>query len=106
MRELRNAVARRIALGELSERPAAPSPPSAGAPPAAGPGQPDVVDSILGLGLSLIEARQRLVEEFERRYIERALAQHDGSVSKAASASGIAKRYFQRIKSRGRKPND
>jgi DNA-binding NtrC family response regulator len=102
VRELRNTVARRIALGELGEGAAA-APPPVAAPPATGAAQADLVDAILGMNLSLIEARQRLVEEFERRYIERALAQHDGSVSKAASASGIAKRYFQRLKSRGRK---
>jgi transcriptional regulator with PAS, ATPase and Fis domain len=44
-----------------------------------------------------------MVEEFERRYIDRVLERHDGSVTKAATASGIAKRYFQRLKSRARK---
>jgi DNA-binding NtrC family response regulator len=100
VRELRNAVARRLALGELGE----PSP-AAGAPPPAGTEAPegDFLEGILALRLSLIEARQRVVEEFERRYIDRTLEQHDGSVTKAASASGIAKRYFQRLKSRARK---
>jgi transcriptional regulator with GAF, ATPase, and Fis domain len=98
VRELRNAVARRLALGELGEQ----SPP-AGTPAQAEPTEGDFLEKILGLRLSLVEARQRVIEEFERRYIDRTLEQHGGSVTKAASASGIAKRYFQRLKSRARK---
>jgi transcriptional regulator with GAF, ATPase, and Fis domain len=100
VRELRNTVTRRLALGELGDR-AVPEPhPEAARTDAPGD---DFLERILGLGLSLVEARQRMVEEFERRYIDRILEKHDGSVTKAASASGIAKRYFQRLKSRARK---
>jgi DNA-binding NtrC family response regulator len=98
VRELRNTVARRLALGELAQQPVAADSPLEEIAPGA-----DFLDTILGLGLSLIDARQRMVEEFERRYIDRILLQHGGSVTKAASASGIAKRHFQRLKSRGRK---
>jgi two-component system response regulator HydG len=41
-----------------------------------------------------------LVREFERRYVERVLEEHDGNVSKAARASGIARRYFMLIRAR------
>ncbi|HEY1695468.1 MAG TPA: sigma 54-interacting transcriptional regulator [Polyangiaceae bacterium] len=103
IRELRNTVARRLALGDLME--GAPRATAASEPSDddTQPGADDYLEEVLAMNLSLIEARQRLVDEFERRYVERALAQHDGSVSKAASAAGIAKRYFQRLKSRGRK---
>ena len=100
VRELRNAVARRLALGELGEQ--VPSPEARAQVPTEPPGA-DFLEAILSLRLSLVEARQRVVEEFERRYIDRILEQHDGSVTRAASASGIAKRYFQRLKSRARK---
>jgi two-component system response regulator HydG len=40
------------------------------------------------------------VNEFERRYLERVLERHGGSVARAAAASGIARRYFQIIRAR------
>jgi transcriptional regulator with PAS, ATPase and Fis domain len=40
------------------------------------------------------------MEEFERRYIEHALAKHGSNVTRAAAASGIPRRYFQIIKAR------
>jgi DNA-binding NtrC family response regulator len=43
-----------------------------------------------------------VLEEFERRYVERVLARHGGAVGKAAAASGIARRYFQKIRARRR----
>ncbi len=108
VRELRNTVARRLALGELAgqglstdSREIRAATPSTTAE--AQPGHDAFLENLLGLDLSLVEARQRMVEEFERRYIDRVLQRHDGSVTKAATASGIAKRYFQRLKSRARK---
>jgi DNA-binding NtrC family response regulator len=50
--------------------------------------------------LSFPHARARLLREFERRYIERTLAQHGGNVTRAAAASGIARRYFNLLRSR------
>jgi two-component system response regulator HydG len=101
VRELRNTVARRLALGELAHTAGAPDPLAQTAPE--GMERADFVDAILRLGLPLVEARQKLIEEFERRYIEHAMDRHGGSVSKAADASGVAKRHFQRIKARGQK---
>ena len=94
VRELRNAVARAIALGEDF------APPKA-APPAVASGG-DFLDRILGARLPFARARQELLDEFERRYIEQVLAEHGGVVTKAAAASGIARRHFQRIRARGR----
>jgi two-component system response regulator HydG len=37
---------------------------------------------------------------FERRYVEQVLAEHGGNVLRAAAASGVARRQFQRVKGR------
>jgi len=107
VRELRNAVARYVALGDPSldsmreaSRPSRPSRPSSSVSSGAGPD--DVMSRVLRLDLPLARARQILVDEFERRYIERVLEAHGGNVSRAARASGVARRYFQVIKARAR----
>ena len=41
-----------------------------------------------------------IVQTFERRYVEAVLADHGGNVSRAAAASGLARRYFQMLKAR------
>ena len=118
VRELYNAVARRVALGELatigiarssateaSPSSAAypsvappPSPSHASAPPPSLRG--DVTEAVLALDLPIVRARERVVEDFERRYVQRVLAQHGGNVTSAAAASGIARRYFQLLKAK------
>ena len=44
-----------------------------------------------------------MTSAFERAYVERVLAKHNGNVVRAAAASGIARRYFYVIKSRQEK---
>jgi DNA-binding NtrC family response regulator len=94
VRELRNAVARYIALGELADdgRTRRSVPPSA-----------DFIDAVVVQRLPIIPARQRVVDEFERRYIEALLADHGGNAVRAAAASGIARRHFDRLRTRGAK---
>ncbi|MFT3769805.1 MAG: sigma 54-interacting transcriptional regulator [Minicystis sp.] len=110
VRELYNAVARRVALGELAPIPtarpvASEAPPSQSfaptfpAPPPA-PASANPIEAVLSLDLPLVRARERVVEEFERRYVQRILAQHGGNVTSAAAASGIARRYFQLLKAK------
>jgi DNA-binding NtrC family response regulator len=99
VRELRNAVARRLALGELA------SAVEGGRTEEEPRGEPNgadtgVLERIVDLGLSFPAARQRVVEELERRYVEKVLGEHGGNVSRAAAASGIARRQFQRVKGR------
>jgi DNA-binding NtrC family response regulator len=98
VRQLRNAVARTLALGgaETSalEFSSSSSQTSLGR---------DLVDAVLGERLPLPVARERVVEEFERRYIEDILERHGGNVTRAAKDSGIALRYFQLLRKR-RKP--
>lgn len=111
IRELQNAVARHVALGELASR-------VEGAQPVAPPQHLPVLDAdpcfgfdaddsglfeqILNQDLPLPEARKRLVAEFEQRYIERALQQHGGNVARAAAASGVGSRYFRLLRARSR----
>ncbi len=105
VRELYNAVARRVALGDLAAIETARSAP-AEAGPSILPNAPlssrghDVIEEVLAQDLPLTRARERVVEEFERRYVTRVLAQHGGNVSKASAASGIARRYFQLLRAR------
>lgn len=104
VRELRNTIAEQLALGELAgaadaRGPDRPSPTSArpGVSSAEGPHWADV---ILAEDLPMPRARQRLAEEFERRYVERILARYGGNVARAATASGLARRYFQLLRAR------
>lgn len=99
VRELRNAVARHIALGEFArfDRPARSGAPESSKAPAA---SQDFLDQVVGSELPLPYARQQIVEEFERRYVDAALKRHGGNVTHAAAASGIARRYFHMLKAR------
>ena len=92
VRQLRNAVARVIALGETDAGEAPSAPPREGGP--------DFIDQLIAEHLTLPLARERVVSEFERRYLQEALARHGGAVTRAARASGIALRYFQLLKRR------
>jgi two-component system response regulator HydG len=100
VRELHNAVARQLALGELAEH--ADEEREAQGAETSAPTAPsrDVLEELLAQDLPLPRAREQLVEEFERRYIERVLARYQGNVGRAAAASGIARRYFQLIRAR------
>lgn len=102
VRELYNAIARHLALGELagfnvgdSGRMSEPPPPSG-----EGSGDPDFIDEIVRRNLPLPEARQQVMEEFERRYIDAALESQGGNVTKAAAASGVGRRYFHLLRAR------
>jgi DNA-binding NtrC family response regulator len=95
VRELEHAIARRMALGD-----------DLSALVRSGPGAPragtDFLDSVLDLNLAMPHARQKVIEEFEQRYVARAIAEHGGNVSRAAAASGLTRRYFHMLRSKGR----
>jgi transcriptional regulator with GAF, ATPase, and Fis domain len=99
VRELRNAVMRQVALGELGGLGALEAPADRQAPSLSS----DVVASVVAEGLPYVQARARVLESFEQRYVERMLENHGGNVMRAAAASGIARRHFQRVKSRSLK---
>ena len=48
-------------------------------------------------GLSYEEAKRRVLEQFQRRYVERILAQSDGNISAAARGAGITRVALHRI---------
>jgi DNA-binding NtrC family response regulator len=110
IRELRNTVARQLALGDLAnfsfEEP--PPAPRAKAPttqpvldePGAARPAPDVIAELIAKGLPYPQARDRVLEAFDQRFVASVLAKHGGDVAKAAEASGIGRRYFQKLKAR------
>lgn len=72
-------------------------------PPGSGVAAPeDFLQSVLRDHLPFTDARQRVVAEFERRYVDDLLARHNGNVTHAARASGVAHRYFQLVRARSR----
>ena len=85
VRELRNYLERCAVLDEL-------------APVAADPGAPAVVDA----SRPYQQARDDVLAEFERRYVEALLQAHRGNVSAAARASGIDRTYLHRLMRRHR----
>ncbi len=106
VRELERAIERFLALGDKVSllvththrhvaRPDLPEP----RPGAEGGG---LLERVLSASLAYSEARQRVLEEFERAYLEKALADSGGNVAAAAASSGIARRHFQRIRARQR----
>ncbi|HEY3816807.1 MAG TPA: sigma 54-interacting transcriptional regulator [Polyangiaceae bacterium] len=90
VRELRHVVARKVALGDAEP----------GDTPSSGPEVHALTDRVLDLDLPFSQARAQVLAAFERRYVERVLAKHGGNVSRAAAASGIARRYFQILRTR------
>jgi DNA-binding NtrC family response regulator len=100
VRELKNAVARRVALGDLADGPAdtdQSSPPPEGS--ALVPRE-DQFARVLALELPLAEARQRIIDQFDGRYVQHMLDVHSGNVTRAAARAGVGRRHFQRMKSR------
>jgi two-component system, NtrC family, response regulator HydG len=95
VRELKSTVAQRLALGDLAPAPQQPSPSHAA-------GARDWLDQLLDRRLPLPQARREVLDVFLSRYVERVLAEHGGNVSKAAAASGLARRYFQILRARQR----
>ena len=93
IRQLRNYVERRVALGESVSRPGSdtllPHP-----PPAVGsltPGPASAID------LPLKVAREKWNNEFESRYLTALLARHGDNVAAAARAAGINRVHFYRL---------
>jgi DNA-binding NtrC family response regulator len=98
VRELRNTVARRLAMGTITLRP--PSDEEVVTP---APLEGVSLDEVLEMNLPLPEARRLVNERLEQLYVERMLERHQGVVSRAAEASGVARRHFQRIRAKGKK---
>jgi DNA-binding NtrC family response regulator len=91
VRELKSAVLARMTLGELGATYRTSEAKETGL---------DFLSSVIEEDLPFPAARERVVGEFERRYVERVLARHNGNVTQAARASGVAHRYFQLVRAR------
>jgi DNA-binding NtrC family response regulator len=106
VRELRNAVARRIALGELDEggraRDGRMTAASDDGVENGEAGDCEVAD-VLGMNLPFPKARRMVLDSFVRQYVARALRANGDNVAQAAAASGIARRYFQLLRDRPEK---
>lgn len=100
VRELEHAVVRRISLGDDLSAMLQTAGPGAGQ----GARGADFLDRVLDMKLAMPHARQKVIEEFEQRYVTRAIAEHGGNVSRAAAASGLTRRYFHMLRSKMKAP--
>ena len=91
VRELRNVVEATIALGETSA-------PDAGIMPARDdPFDPDAIPLGRILALPYKEARDAVLQRFERRYVERALERHEGNVTHASRAAQMDRSHLSSL---------
>ncbi|HET8733998.1 MAG TPA: sigma-54 dependent transcriptional regulator, partial [Anaeromyxobacteraceae bacterium] len=96
VRELRNVSERAVLLGWAAVSAILAPPPPEPAPLAA-----------VDLDRPLLEARQALVERFEREYLQRLLRLHRGRVGEVARAAGIAERnLYEKMKALGLSRDD
>jgi two-component system nitrogen regulation response regulator GlnG len=82
VRELRNAVHRATVLGDRATAPAA-----AESPPAA---------SALAT-TTYKEAKERLIDDFELRYVRELYAKHEGNIAAAAREAGLSRRHLYEL---------
>jgi len=100
VRELRNLCERAVLMGWAAIAPIL----GAGA---GAPREPCSVAQLVDLDLPLLEARQRLVERFEREYLTRLLREHRGRIGEVARAAGIAERnLYEKMKAYGLSRDD
>lgn len=110
VRELRNMAARMLLfpelIPELMASVSSPPPPeprrdegARAAPPVKpGPAREPAAEALGSLvELRLHEAREVVVEQFDRRYLPVKLEQHGGNVSKAAEAMGVSRQLVHRL---------
>jgi DNA-binding NtrC family response regulator len=99
VRELRNVIERAVLLAEppesedsLRRGPQSPakSEPSVTVTPSQTATSTDASMTVpVDVTVPFKDAKQNVISEFEKRYISRLLAQHDGNISAAARAAGI-----------------
>jgi transcriptional regulator with GAF, ATPase, and Fis domain len=96
VRELRNVIERAVLLAETPDSEAAlrrappPVPAKTDMTPSTTASSPDASMTVpVDIATPFKVAKQNVVSEFERRYISKLLAHHDGNISAAARAAGI-----------------
>ena len=98
VRELRNLCERAVLMGWAAVDPIL----GAGARPAE-----LSTASLVDPSLPLLEARQQLVERFEREFLTRLLKEHRGRIGEVARAAGIAERnLYEKMKAYGLSRDD
>jgi two-component system response regulator AtoC len=98
VRELRNLCERAVLMGWAAVAPILGAGARADSPSA---GQ------LVDFSLPLLDARQRLVERFEREYLTRLLKEHRGKIGEVARAAGIAERnLYEKMKAYGLSRDD
>ncbi len=98
VRELRNLCERAVLMGWAAVAPIL------GAGPRA---EPCSAAALVDPALPLLEAKQRLVERFEREYLTRLLKEHRGRIGEVARAAGIAERnLYEKMKAYGLSRDD
>jgi len=88
VRQLRNEVAKALSLGvstNLQKDPALPTTP--GAPPA----------SAIDFSEALLVGSKRVAEAYEKAYVEAALKETGGNVTRAAALAQVNRKFFQRV---------
>jgi len=103
VRELANTIARLVALGDMAEHASLFLQPGA-VPKDDGAGDGgDFIAQVVEQNLTLAEARDHILREFERQYVIHLLDLHGGDATRAAAASGIGERYLRMIRARIRR---
>jgi DNA-binding NtrC family response regulator len=77
-----------------------PSPAAAASPSGSGPeAAPRALPDDLGplINLPLREAKEMLLEQFERRYLAQKLREHGGNISRTADAIGLSRQSVHRL---------
>ncbi|MFI5301265.1 MAG: sigma 54-interacting transcriptional regulator [Polyangiales bacterium] len=102
VRELYNVVAREVALGGVVLADVVPDDALSLSPTTPIDASPagDAIAEVLANDLAFGPARERVIAAFERRYVEHLVARFGGNVSRAAAASGLARRYFQLLRAK------
>ncbi len=102
VRELKNAIARQLVAGDAASVPFEDDAVESGTDDPLADAESAMRD-VLHARLPFPVARIRVLEALQKAYVERALAEHDGSVERAAAALGIGRRYFHILKTGKRK---
>jgi DNA-binding NtrC family response regulator len=105
VRELANTIARLVALGDMAEQSSLFLQPG-GSQQAKEDGERsdrDFIEQVVQQNLTLAEAREHVLREFERQYVVHLLDLHGGDAARAAAASGIGERYLRMIRARIRR---
>ena len=103
VRELRNAVARAVALAgdempsEIAPIDTASEDATADVADAAAPGPAPSDAATADTERPFLEVRSEIVDSFERDYLQRILSRHQGKITRAADAAGLDRSYFRRL---------